>query len=241
MDKRLLANLWVVPAAATLLAVISEYSGLDVWLVRPFYDVDAALWPLRSHWLTETVLHKGGRNLVLAIGALFLSLFLASWIWSRMKRWRRDLAYILVAALSAIALVAGLKSVTHIYSPWDLQMFGGEMAYVRIFDSVAAQASRGHAFPAGHASGGYAFFSIFFAMRQNRIPHYRLSLLLPFLLGGLFGAAQQVRGAHFLSHDLLTLAICWLSAAVWQQVFYNVKVHDFSRAGLPGRELAERS
>lgn len=238
MDKRSLANLWAVPAAATLLAVLSEYSGLDVWLVRPFYDIDTALWPLRSHWLTETVLHKGGRNLVVAIGGLLLSLFLASWAWPGLKRWRRDLAYILVAALSAIALVAGLKSVTHIYSPWDLQMFGGKMVYVRIFDSVAAQASRGHAFPAGHASGGYAFFGVFFAMRQHRIPHYRLSLLLPFLLGGLFGAAQQVRGAHFLSHDLLTLAVCWLSAAVWQRVFYDVKVHDFSRAGLPNTELA---
>jgi membrane-associated PAP2 superfamily phosphatase len=27
--------------------------------------------------------------------------------------------------------------------------------------------------------------------------------------GGVFGAAQQLRGAHFLSHDLWTLATCW--------------------------------
>lgn len=29
------------------------------------------------------------------------------------------------------------------------------------------------------------------------------------LQNGVFGAAQQLRGAHFLSHDLWTLATCW--------------------------------
>jgi membrane-associated PAP2 superfamily phosphatase len=31
-------------------------------------------------------------------------------------------------------------------------------------------------------------------------------------LGLLFGFSQQLRGAHFLSHDLWTLAICWGTA-----------------------------
>jgi membrane-associated PAP2 superfamily phosphatase len=31
-------------------------------------------------------------------------------------------------------------------------------------------------------------------------------------LGGVFGLAQQLRGAHFLSHDVWTLMICWLIA-----------------------------
>jgi membrane-associated PAP2 superfamily phosphatase len=34
-------------------------------------------------------------------------------------------------------------------------------------------------------------------------------------IGLLFGIAQQVRGAHMLSHDLFTLAICWSSCLVW--------------------------
>jgi membrane-associated PAP2 superfamily phosphatase len=28
-------------------------------------------------------------------------------------------------------------------------------------------------------------------------------------VGLIFGISQQLRGAHFISHDLWTLAICW--------------------------------
>ena len=32
------------------------------------------------------------------------------------------------------------------------------------------------------------------------------------VLGGVFAATQEVRGAHFLSHDLFSLVICWYAA-----------------------------
>ena len=32
------------------------------------------------------------------------------------------------------------------------------------------------------------------------------------VIGLVFGIAQQLRGAHFLSHDLWALMVCWLVA-----------------------------
>jgi membrane-associated PAP2 superfamily phosphatase len=43
---------------------------------------------------------------------------------------------------------------------------------------------------------------------------------VPLGLGVIFGLAQQARGAHFLSHDLVSLGICWLCAAFWCRLFY---------------------
>lgn len=35
------------------------------------------------------------------------------------------------------------------------------------------------------------------------------------LMGLLFGVTQQARGAHFISHDLWTAAICWFNSLGW--------------------------
>ena len=41
----------------------------------------------------------------------------------------------------------------------------------------------------------------------------RSLLLIPGLVIGIsFGLAQQLRGAHFLSHDVWSAAICWFGA-----------------------------
>ncbi len=220
MFKRSLLIDFSVPSVAVVLAVCTEYTGLDVWLSQQFYDPVLGVWPYGEHWLTQDLLHIGGRDLVVAMATVLLLLFVGSFLLSGLKPYRRDLAFVLVAGISGPIIIGGFKALTHIYSPWDLQIFGGEQPYIRIFDTVPSQAPVGHAFPAGHASGGFAWFSLFFALRQRAVPSYRLSLLVPLLLGILFGLAQQARGAHFLSHDLVTLATCWMCAEVWSRLFY---------------------
>ncbi|MGK2945788.1 MAG: phosphatase PAP2 family protein [Desulfuromonadales bacterium] len=220
MYKRFSFVNFCVPCVSLLLAVCLEYTGLDVWLSRLFYDSDRGLWPYKTHWLTEDLLHRGGRFLVITLAILLLCLFAGSLLRPGLKPYRLDLAFVLVAGLSGPAIIGGLKSLTHIYSPWELLIFGGNQPYIRIFDHVPVHAPVGHAFPAGHASGGFAWFGIFFALRRRGIPWHQFSLLLPLLLGFVFGLGQQARGAHFLSHDLVTLAICWLSTVVWMRLLY---------------------
>lgn len=219
LKRSFLFNL-CVPCTAALLAIGTEYSGLDLWLSRFFYDADLGLWPYRSYWLTEDLLHRGGRHLVVALAVVVLLLFIGSFMRAGLKPYRKDFAFVLLAGLSGPAVVGAFKALSHIYSPWDLQLFGGVQPYLRIFDAVPADAPVGHAFPAGHASGGFAWFSVFFALRRHVVPFYQVSLLLPLLLGFGFGIAQQARGAHFFSHDLATLGTCWLCAVIWTRVFY---------------------
>ncbi len=210
------------PLLVLLAGILAEYSGLDLFLAQLFYDTSIESWPYKSHWLTSKVLHTGGRNFVVSIAGLILAVFILSFFIKRLSRYRKSAAYLLIASLSGPSLVAVGKHYTHIYSPWHLSLFGGVQPYIRIFDMVPEGAKVGHAFPAGHSSGGFAFFSLYFlALKyQPSLRYYGLCFAL--LLGFTFGITQQVRGAHFLSHDFFSLAVCWYSALMMYFIFFEI-------------------
>jgi len=217
---QLLASL-LVAVAITLLAIISEYSGLDLYLGGLVYDNVSGIWPFRSLFLTSTVLHTWGRYLVVLLALSGVVLLLASYRVRSLAPYRKALLFVLVAGATGPAIVSLLKGTTHIYTPWSLVQFGGNMPYVRLFDSAPPGSLPGHAFPGGHASGGFAWFGPYFLLLAAGSRYRRLALLFPLLLGGLFAATQELRGAHFLSHDLISLAICWTAALFWAVVFFG--------------------
>jgi membrane-associated PAP2 superfamily phosphatase len=211
----------LVAVAVTLLAIASEYSGLDLYLGGLVYDNVSGTWPYRSLFLTSTVLHTWGRYFVVLLGLSGVVLLLAGYRVRTLAPYRKALLFVLVAGVTGPAIVSLLKSTTHIYTPWSLAQFGGTMPYVRLFDSAPPGSLPGHAFPGGHASGGFAWFGPYFLLLAAGSRYRRLALLFPLLLGGLFAATQELRGAHFLSHDLIALAICWTAALCWALVFFG--------------------
>jgi membrane-associated PAP2 superfamily phosphatase len=117
-----------------------------------------------------------------------------------------------VASVTLATLaVSLLKSLTRMDCPWDLLRYGGTRPFIGMFEARHGLAASG-CFPAGHASAGYAWVALYFAALAAR-PAWRWAGLAIGLAGGaLFGVSQQLRGAHFLSHDLWSLATCWLVA-----------------------------
>lgn len=196
-----------------------EYSGLDVRLARLFFDAATGKWPYKSHWLASDILHTGGKNFVVGIAVLIFLVFVLSFFMERLKPWRKGAAYLLAASLAGPAIVAVCKHMTHIYSPWYLDIFGGARPYIRLFDAAPEGAKIGNAFPAGHSSGGFAFFSLYFLALAYKPSLRYVGLAVGLCLGMAFGAAQQVRGAHFLSHDLFSLVICWYAALFMYFIF----------------------
>jgi membrane-associated PAP2 superfamily phosphatase len=206
---------YLFPIICMLAGIVSQYSGLDIGLERFFYDAQQHLWPYKDLWLTENLLHKAGRDFAALIIISMLLFVIATLFNKGLMRYRRTASFMLLSSLTGIGLVAVLKDITHIYTPWDLQVFGGQYPHIRLFDTVADGLPVGHAFPSGHASGGYALLSIYFAARSLHYRHSSRLLYVALGIGLLFGIAQQMRGAHMLSHDLFTLAICWSSCLVW--------------------------
>ena len=118
---------------------------------------------------------------------------------------------LLPAALAALAhgstidtaLVATLKQLTAVHCPWDLVRYGG---------TAMAGDGGGACFPAGHAAAGYAWLALAFV--SGTVPGRRIGLSAGLAAGLVFGIDQQLRGAHFLSHDLWSAALCWMVAVV---------------------------
>ncbi|ALN60241.1 transmembrane protein [Lysobacter enzymogenes] len=207
----LLHALWPLLTLAALSASTMGLGG-DFWLADRFYALEGGRWALQNAYLTEQVIHRFGRD---ASTAAWLGAF-AFWLYARSRPalapWRRPLAYLLLATLLAVALASGLKSLTNMDCPWDLTRYGGEVPFFGLFDRRPSGLDRGVCFPAGHASGGYAWIALYFFFLQAR-PRLRWAGLATGLaVGLLFGFSQQLRGAHFLSHDVWTLAICWFVA-----------------------------
>ncbi|RDZ27544.1 phosphatase PAP2 family protein [Lysobacter silvisoli] len=210
-DRFHLHHLWLpLVGFATVLALLALLQG-DAWWADRLYAWQGGHWALRNAYLTQTLIHLGGRDLSTAAWLAVALAWLVAWRRPALARLRWPLAYLALATLLATAAVAWLKSWSNMDCPWDLLRYGGDRPYVGLLALRPVGLSRGVCFPAGHASGGYAWMSLyFFALTlRPRLRYWGLAVGVG--AGLLFGFSQQLRGAHFLSHDVWTAALCWMT------------------------------
>lgn len=202
---------WWLPLAAFVVGE-SLLLGLggDLWLADRIYALEGGRWLLQSHWLTESVLHTGARNAVALAWMGVVLAWLASLLRPQWQRWRKPLGYLALVTLVSTGTVSLLKSFSALDCPWDLARYGGSQAYTGLLQGYAD--SPGRCFPAGHASAGYSWLALYFFLLAVKPAWRRYGLVIGLGLGLLFGIDQQLRGAHFLSHDLFTAMICWACA-----------------------------
>lgn len=194
------------------LAFILEFTTLDLWVADHLYRWSGDVWRWRDAWLISGLIHQGGRTFSIVLLLLLVALLGVSYWVERWQPLRRGFCYVVASALLSVTLVNLLKQLTPVNCPWDLLRYGGRFDYVRTFAGYRYPESGGGCFPAGHASAAYCWLGLYYVAREYQ-PRWRYRVLVGVLLmGGVFGGAQQLRGAHFLSHDLWTLAICWFSA-----------------------------
>jgi membrane-associated PAP2 superfamily phosphatase len=219
------------PLAPTLAASLAALAAILLWeaarldLPLAMLAGDAHGFALREHWLFATVLHEGGRRLSwLAATALCLGVWWPFGPLRRLTTSRR--IQLAVSGLLAAGVISLLKSGSATSCPWDLHEFGGLAHYVSHWHWREQDGGSGRCFPAGHASSGFAFIGGWFVFSASPVIARRW-LLGSLAAGLLFGLAQQVRGAHFMSHTLWTGWICWITAwavdAVWPVIESRLK------------------
>jgi membrane-associated PAP2 superfamily phosphatase len=207
------APLRATPLTALLLSLAFllawDTTGLDLALAAAVGDTQG--FALREHWLLAGLLHEGARR-----ASWFIALALCVGVWwpySALARLPFALRVQLAAGtLFAALAVSVLKGFSVTSCPWDLQAFGGIARYASHWSSVA-DGGAGHCFPAGHASSGFAFVAGYFAFRDHDRALAVRWLAYALAAGLLLGLAQQVRGAHFMSHTLWTAWVCF--ATCW--------------------------
>jgi membrane-associated PAP2 superfamily phosphatase len=221
------SHLWWPLAGFALLVALISGIDLDLRLAGLFFDAGSHGWlgAGAGDWWAHRLLHGGGRWVVRAVAAAALSLWLLSWVSPRLHRWRRDAGFVAAAMLLAVGIVGALKAVTNVDCPWDLGAFGGHNPLVPLFSHRPDYLPRARCFPGAHSSSGFALLCFYFLWRDRSPAKARVALWTGLLVGGLFALGQEARGAHFLSHDLSSLAIVWLVQLGWY-------------AALRGRRLA---
>ena len=200
--------LWTVGSFLLLLAW--DASRLDLTLAHWFGS--ASGFSLESHWLWRGVLHDDIRlwPWVIELG-LLVAIFLPVGSFRQLPMARR--AQLALTTLAALLTVSTIKLYSHTSCPWDLREFGGMATYVSHWALGWRDGGTGGCFPAGHASAGFSFIGGFFAF-WHALPKTAWRWFAGAMLAGLvLGLAQQVRGAHYMSHTLWTAWLCWTVAA----------------------------
>ena len=165
----------------------------------------------------------------------------AVWPWGFLRRLaRRERVQLVLSILAAIAASTLVKRISSTSCPWDLAEFGGVARYVSHWSWGLRDGGGGHCFPAGHASAAFGFVAGWFVLRRAA-PGVATGWLLAALAGGLvLGLAQQLRGAHYLSHTLWTAWICWTVGLVVESGVSGAAVRRHrQRVGLAKTKLNE--
>lgn len=182
--------------------------GGDFAIADRVYAMQGDAWPLRDDSFIQTWLHKGGKYLSLGLWLLFAALTATVLRRPAWRAWRWPMIALLSSVLLSTALVALIKHSLPMFCPWDLQRYGGAHAYVGLLQPWPAGVARNACFPAAHAGTGFAWIALyFFLLRVHRAWRW-YGLALGLVMGVVFATAQELRGAHFLSHDLTTLMLC---------------------------------
>ncbi len=200
-------SLFVIPLLVLVvgLLVTRGLGGDRVW-ADLLYQIEGGHWTLRHAWITSRVLHEYGQRFSIAWGVGLLALTIWAAFGGVLHKYLRGLVCLCIAVLASLLLVSLSKHMIPLPCPWDLQRYGGDVAG-QAYDLYPGQVSG--CFPAGHAAGGYCLVALYFFARVYAFRRQVLWLLPAVIVGLTYGLTQELRGAHFLSHDIVSAALCW--------------------------------
>lgn len=211
LDMRLALG---IPLLAMVLLLVFEPTTIDLWIADHLYVPNVGFVGRHSYFL-EDILHDRVKQVayavpILALAAVLLSYWRCLRIHPLLKENRRRLAYLFLAMSLSTGMVMPLKRATEVQCPWSLDRYGGVEHYSSLTSPRAAPVKHsGLCWPGGHASAGFSFFALFFALRDISSKKAKKALIAATLAGTILGFGRMLQGAHFLSHNIWTMLIDW--------------------------------
>jgi membrane-associated PAP2 superfamily phosphatase len=214
-------TLW--PAVLLLAGVIAlfEFTNLDLVLQDRFFDFATGHWSVDARDPVGRILfYTGPKVVIIALAVALVAVAFGPARWrGRLAVARRDVFVALLTLASGPALIGLGKNVTNVFCPSEIRRYGGNVPYVALCSAYPENdrpAARGHCFPAGHASGGFALLGLAWLRRTRR--GWWGGLLLGLGVGWMMGFYQMLKGAHYLSHTLVTMGVAWILVLAWRRV-----------------------
>lgn len=205
------------PAVATLggVVAVAELTAVDLWVQDACFDFTTLRWAVDENArLPKAWFYTGPKAVLIAFGLTCIGLLLGPVRWRQrvgLAHRRRELATVIACLALGPYLIGEAKARTNLFCPYEITRYGGDVPYVKLFERFPEDQRpkrRGVCFPAGHASGGFALMALagLATTRRGRLRGLAVGLGA----GTWMGVYQMLKGAHYLSHTLITALLMWL-------------------------------
>ena len=197
------------------------------WLKLDFIIADFIYsqfeWQFKKSFVVEGLLHKFARIMLIALYLGIIYQLIKKISAANDPSGVYNLFILILAIGISVLVVTTAKRFIDVDCPWDLIRYGGDKPYFPLFKYNNSYLPSAHCFPASHASVGYSWIALFFYFKitQNKLKFKVLGLVL--CMGLIFGFAQQLRGAHFISHDLWSFLLCLSTCMLVYKIAYRNK------------------
>ena len=208
-------NRQIVLVSLILAAVILFFgmTDIDIDVQDLFYNYSTHKWILDGSLQPyKFIFYDGIKKFLIAIAVLFLLALVFFWKTKIVREYKRGMVILILSAILVPSIVGGLKKETNMPCPKDEMHYGGIYPRTAVWQEYSKEFTLTHkrskCWPAGHASGGFALFSLFFLFKKRR--NKIAGLITGFIVGWSMGLYKMIIGDHFFSHTVITMILAWL-------------------------------
>ncbi|EUJ11625.1 PAP2 (acid phosphatase) superfamily protein [Methylophilaceae bacterium 11] len=201
--------LWGLLLLGVLVLITMRFDAIDIAFADYYFDAQQQIFPWKNTWFAKTLMHGYVKTILQVAAALVCLAVLSDGVkpWLNAPLLRVRLRFIALSAVLISSITTLFKQTSVLHCPWDIDRYGGAYQHLSFFDATPLHYLAGHCFPAGHATTGLwlAACCVFWLPHQPKVA-WRVGLA-GLSVGIALGWVQQMRGAHFLSHTLMTVWI----------------------------------
>ena len=194
------------------LSLLIFMTNADLGLVR-LVALPNHQWPgmTQQPW---PILYKLAPIPGLILGVVALTVFVAGYLFSFLKGYRREALFVVLLLALGPGLVVNVILKNHLGRPrpQELIEFGGHYQFVQSWQRGTT--GKNSSFPSGHASIAFFLIAPWFFLHRKRPGPARLFLFTGILFGLLVGIGRIEQGAHFPSDILWAGGLVYLTGEI---------------------------
>lgn len=225
--------------ASTLVLLIAM--TVPFWVAPIDINIQSFFYSAAHGWRFDVlpivkIFYKYGTLPGMILAGFYIVILGLGFLKDKFRNRRKEAMIILLTLLLGPALMVNVffKSYSGRPRPRDVAEFNGKWKYQKVFEFGTA--GKGHSFPSGHASMGFLFCALFFALRDKNKNAAKLFFFGGLGYGTIMGIGRMVQGAHFASDVIWAGGLTILAAQLSEYLVERIRVLKEFSEGVKSRK-----